>query len=135
MELGNCFTKINWGIEHPCYGIKERADGRMPRIAWTPIEVEYIGQCVDQLKMQGEKTPVAKCRMQLLHHEKFHAHFHREHVLNLSKFGHGYKSYCNKLLKITEKDNFSDWGFDANNSLPYDADSFSDDNISILEEM
>jgi hypothetical protein len=136
MDEGNFFSNINWGTEHPYYGARLRADGKMPRIAWTPIEVAFIGETVEDLKRRGERTPVAKCRMKLLHHVTFHPHFHREHVLNLSKFEHGYKRYQKNLQKAKENQQSSSSGVKVNDSLPSlpddDDEIYSDSECSIL---
>jgi hypothetical protein len=72
--------------------------------------------------------------MLLLHDERFHPHFHKEHVVNISKFQHGYKTYCKNLLKEKEKQGISDWGIDVNEEIDFDNSEFTDENWELEDE-
>jgi hypothetical protein len=103
----------------------------MPKkIQWTPREVAFIGECVDGLKQRGDKNPLPKCRMQLLHDPRFHPHFHKAHVVSTSKFQHGYRTYCKNKEKDAKKQVFSDWGMDEHGVF-----DGLDDNFPGLDDM
>lgn len=84
-------ARLPWGTKHP-----DRERGPDQRACWTPYEVQFIGQWVDQARAQypSMKQVISKCRDALVtEYPEMIQHFHVHHVISPARFSHGYKLY------------------------------------------
>ena len=92
MPSSLAFRSLDWGTQHPEYAKKDAT----LRIRWTPIEKNFIGHWIQEAYRQGYKSHgiSTRCLIDIkANYPEMIAHFHKNHVIDVNKFAHGYKMY------------------------------------------
>lgn len=94
---------IKWGTAHPEYNKPKSAGGGQQRISWSTAEILYIKKFVDDTTANNNNErismPNSRCWKQVMNDARAIPIFHKNHVLDSSRFASGFEAYTKYLAK------------------------------------